>query len=216
MLEEYGRERFAYVLACTVQHKESDGRFSRGTKEWAASIPVAENIRRGMDLNNDYVIDSYPAVLDGFIGLARDKFVELEKMEQQKKAEPFIVRYYVVNNAYGIKAEREYQYFPDLDSALTAYMLLPNHLEKEIGMESTEQPSSRMSLIKCRKTGVSGSVPMKRCRRIKPRCVMRTTSRNISDGCCRETRREASWNGSTGRRPGGFRGILSASAMYWY
>lgn len=150
VLEEYGRERLAYVLACTVQHKESDGRFSRGTKEWAASIPVAENVSRGMDLNNDYVIDSHPAVLDGFIGLARDKFAELEKMEQQKKAEPFIAQYYVVNDAYGIKAEREYQYFPDLDSALTAYMLLPNHLEKEIGMESTEQPPSRMSLIKCR------------------------------------------------------------------
>lgn len=150
VLEEYGRERLAYVLACTVQHKESDGRFSRGTKEWAASIPVAENVSRGMDLNNDYVIDSHPAVLDGFIGLARDKFAELEKMEQQKKAESFIAQYYVVNDAYGIKAEREYQYFPDLDSALTAYMLLPNHLEKEIGMESTEQPPSRMSLIKCR------------------------------------------------------------------
>lgn len=150
VLEEYGRERLAYVLACTVQHKESDGRFSRGTKEWAASIPVAENVSRGMDLNNDYVIDSHPAVLDGFIGLARDKFAELEKMEQQKKAEPFIAQYYVVNDAYGIKAEREYQYFPDLDSALTAYMLLPNHFEKEIGMESTEQPPSRMSLIKCR------------------------------------------------------------------
>lgn len=150
VLEEYGRERLAYVLACTVQHKESDGRFSRGTKEWAASIPVAENVSRGMDLNNDYVIDSHPAVLDGFIGLARDKFAELEKMEQQKKAEPFIAQYYVVNDAYGIKAEREYQYFPDLDSALTAYMVLPNHLEKEIGMESTEQPPSRMSLIKCR------------------------------------------------------------------
>lgn len=150
VLEEYGRERLAYVLACTVQHKESDGRFSRGTKEWAASIPVTENVSRGMDLNNDYVIDSHPAVLDGFIGLARDKFAELEKIEQQKKAEPFIAQYYVVNDAYGIKAEREYQYFPDLDSALTAYMGLPNHLEKEIGMESTEQPPFRMSLIKCR------------------------------------------------------------------
>ena len=28
--------------------------------------------------------------------------------------------------------------------------MLPNHLEKEIGMESTEQPPTRMSLIKCR------------------------------------------------------------------
>lgn len=150
VLEEYGWERLAYVLACTVQHKESDGRFSRGTKEWAASIPVAENISRGMDLNNDYVIDSHPAVLDGFIGLARDKFVELEKMEQQKKAEPFIAQYYVVNDAYGVKVEREYQYFDNIGDALSAYHELPNHLDKQLGMESTEQPPSRMPLICCR------------------------------------------------------------------
>ena len=54
-----------------------------------------------------------------------------------------------MNDAYGEKAEREYQYFQDLDSALTAYAALPNHLEKEIGMESPEQPLSRMPLIHC-------------------------------------------------------------------
>lgn len=144
VLEEYGRERLAYVLACTVQHKESDGRFSRGTKEWAASIPVAENISRGMDLNNDYVIDSHPAVLDGFIDLAREQFAELEKTE------PFIAQYYVVNDAYGVKAEREYQYFTDIEDAVSAYSSLPNHLDKQLGMESTENPPSRMTLLKCR------------------------------------------------------------------
>ena len=97
-------------------------------------------------MNLDYVVESHPAVLDGFIGLAREKFAELEK----ETAEPFVSQYYVVNDAYGVNAEREYQYFPDLDSALTAYAMLPNHLEKEVGMESTEQPPTRMSLITCR------------------------------------------------------------------
>lgn len=143
VLEEYGPERLSFVLACTVQYKESDGRFSRDTKEWAKGIPIPENMGRGTDLNYDYVVESHPAVLDGFIGIAREKFAELEK-------EPFISQYYVVNDAYGVNAEREYRYFPDLDSALTAYAMLPNHLEKEIGMESTEQPPTRMSLIKCR------------------------------------------------------------------
>lgn len=146
VLEEYGTERLSFVLACTVQYKETDGRFSRDTKEWAKGIPIPENMGRGIDLNYDYVVESHPAVLDGFIGLAREKFAELEK----KMEEPFISQYYVVNDAYGVNAEREYQYFPDLDSALTAYAMLPNHLEKEIGMESTEQPPTRMSLIKCR------------------------------------------------------------------
>ena len=146
VLEEYGTERLSFVLACTVQYKETDGRFSRDTRAWAESIPIPENMGRGIDLNYDYVVESHPAVLDGFIGLAREKFAELEK----EMEEPFISQYYVVNDAYGVNAEREYQYFPDLDSALTAYAMLPNHLEKEIGMESTEQPPTRMSLIKCR------------------------------------------------------------------
>lgn len=146
VLEEYGTERLSFVLACTVQYKETDGRFSRDTKAWAERIPVPENISRGMDLNLDYVMESHPAVLDGFIGLAREKFAELEK----ETAEPFVSQYYVMNDAYGVNAEREYWYFPDLDSALTAYAMLPNHLEKEVGMESTEQPPTRMSLITCR------------------------------------------------------------------
>ncbi len=146
VLEEYGTERLSFVLACTVQYKETDGRFSRDTRAWAESIPIPENMGRGIDLNYDYVVESHPAVLDGFIGLAREKFAELEK----EMAEPFISQYYVVNDAYGVNAEREYQYFPNLDSALTAYSMLPNHLEKAIGMESTEQPPTRMSLIKCR------------------------------------------------------------------
>ncbi|XBX04478.1 YodL domain-containing protein [Enterocloster clostridioformis] len=50
VLAEYGGERLSYVLACTVQYKESDGRFSRDTKAWAASISVPENISRGIDL----------------------------------------------------------------------------------------------------------------------------------------------------------------------
>ena len=50
----------------------------------------------------------------------------------------------------GGKAEREYQYFSDIDAAVTAYHQIPNHMDKQIGMESTEQPPSRMSLIKCK------------------------------------------------------------------
>lgn len=150
MLEEYGQERLAFVLACTVQNNAKDGRFSRETKAWAEGISVPENIGRGRDLNLDYVVDSHPAVLDGFIALAREKFAELEKEQEQEKAGPFIARYYVVNDAYGVKAEREYQYFDDIGDALSAYSELPNHMDKQIGMESTETPPSRMALIHCK------------------------------------------------------------------
>ena len=73
-----------------------------------------------------------------------------EKGLQMEPEPPFIAQYYVIKNAEGGKAEREYQYFPDMDAAVTAYHQIPNHLDKRLGMESTEQPPSRMSLIECR------------------------------------------------------------------
>lgn len=143
VLKEYGQERLTYVLACTLQYKSWDGRFSRENKTWAESISVEENVNRGVDANTDYVVDSHPAVLDGFVNLARKKFAEREQVQK------FIAQYYVVNDAYGVKTERKYQYFTDIQDALKAYHLLPNHLDKQIGMESTEQPPSRMELISC-------------------------------------------------------------------
>lgn len=62
---------------------------------------------------------------------------------------PFIARYYVVNDAYGVKAEREYQYFDEIEDAISAYHVLPNHLDKQLGMENSEQPPSQMPLISC-------------------------------------------------------------------
>ena len=63
---------------------------------------------------------------------------------------PFIAQYNVIQNADGSKAERAYQYFSDMDTAVTAYHEIPNHVDKRLGMESSEQPPSRMSLIECR------------------------------------------------------------------
>ena len=228
VVEAYGAERVSFVLACTVQHLRSDGRFSKETKEWADRFNIPENISRGMDLNADYVVTSHPAVLDGFIGLARKEMGELEQEKQagrispetkgllveghfgtwhtaemkeiagetffrmehdeygdtvagiivdaegklvaedlehgfdggameaiteylyEKVPEPFIKQYYVVNDAYGVKAEREYQYFENLDEAIQAYHRLPNHLDKQLGMESREPVTSRMPLIFCK------------------------------------------------------------------
>ena len=176
----------------------------------------------------DYVVTSHPAVMDGFIGLARKEMGEQEQEKQagqigpetkglldrgafwhlahgrsegnrrgrlssgwsmtgmgirwqgllwmqtgswwredlehgfddgameaiteylyEKVPEPFIKQFYVVNDAYGDKAEREYQYFENLDEAIQAYHLLPNHLDKRLGMESREPVTSRMTLLKC-------------------------------------------------------------------
>ena len=63
---------------------------------------------------------------------------------------PFPAQYYVIQNAGGSEAERAYQYFPEFDTAVHAYHRIPNHMDKSLGMESSEQPPSRMSLIQCR------------------------------------------------------------------
>lgn len=234
VLEEYGAERVTFILANTVQHLEHDGRFSRDNKEWAKSFEIPENISRGMDLNADYVVTSHPAVLDGFIGLARDQMREQELQQEtemqingdtrgltadghfgtwhtaevqeingelfyrmehdeygasvasiivnqdgklvaedlehgfdqgareaiheyfmekgiaDEQETAFIAQYYVIPDVHGEDSEGEFQYFPDFDAAVDAYHQVPNHKDKEIGMESTEQPPSRMPLIECR------------------------------------------------------------------
>ena len=73
IIKEYGIERVSYVLANTVRHKDEDGRFSPDNKEWAKEIePYA------MHENRDLVVDSHPAVLNGFINQTR-RYIEHEK-----------------------------------------------------------------------------------------------------------------------------------------
>lgn len=81
VIEKYGEERVAFVLANTLKQLSYDGRFSDGNKRWADGIDVPENISRGMDLNRDYIVGSHPAVLNGFIDMAR-KEIRTRKLEE--------------------------------------------------------------------------------------------------------------------------------------
>lgn len=76
VLEMYGAERVTFILANNIQQNMSDGRFSRENKAWAEKVSIPENIVRGININADYIVDSHPAVLDGFIGLARSGIQE--------------------------------------------------------------------------------------------------------------------------------------------
>lgn len=147
VLEEYGTERLSFVLACTVQYKETDGRFSRNTKEWAKSIPIPENMGRGIDLNYDYVVESHPAVLDGFIGLAREKFAELERMALQE-VEPYIPHYYVVEDLQK-QGSLDIQKFPEINKALEAYFALPNDKRKALGIQNSRLMPGSLDFIQC-------------------------------------------------------------------
>lgn len=82
VLEQFGMERVSYVLANTLRHLSEDGRFSRDNRVWADGIEVMENIHRGMDMNLDYLVNSHPAVLDGYIHLVRG---EIRMLGVEKK-----------------------------------------------------------------------------------------------------------------------------------
>jgi len=81
VVEKYGEERVAFVLANTLKQLSYDDRFSDGNKRWADGIDIPENISRGMDLNRDYIVGSHPAVLNGFIDMAR-KEIRTRKLEE--------------------------------------------------------------------------------------------------------------------------------------
>ena len=72
VLSEFGAERVLFVLANTVQHKDWDGRFSRENKAWAAAFSIEPDMVMGMDRRVQFIVNSHPAVLDGFIRMARE------------------------------------------------------------------------------------------------------------------------------------------------
>ena len=72
VLDAFGSERVLFVLANTVQHKDWDGRFSRENKAWAAAFSIEPDVIMGMDRRLQFIVNSHPAVLDGFIRMARE------------------------------------------------------------------------------------------------------------------------------------------------
>lgn len=74
VIEQFGFKRTAWVLANTIQQKEWDGRFSPANKEWAKQvfIPPDDNY------NSLFVVNSHPAVLDGFANLYRREYQSMD------------------------------------------------------------------------------------------------------------------------------------------
>ncbi|MBQ3861293.1 MAG: DUF3849 domain-containing protein [Clostridia bacterium] len=72
VLEAFGRSRTMFVLAVTVNEKDYDGRFSRSNKEWAKSFNIPQDRDSAFGDNRlPYVVNSHPAILDGFIDETR-------------------------------------------------------------------------------------------------------------------------------------------------
>ncbi len=73
IIDKYGLDEVAYVLSNTVQYKNDDGRFSRENKEWAKQTEINEIEGH----RYQFVSETHPAVLNGFVDRIRHKQKEL-------------------------------------------------------------------------------------------------------------------------------------------
>lgn len=96
VLSEYGAERVQWVLAHTLQQMDYDGRFSRNNKEWAKGFDIPQMEYSG------FVVETHPAVLDGFIKLLRSAVIKKEIQPAQTDAEPGEYKYYAVHRPVDI------------------------------------------------------------------------------------------------------------------
>lgn len=78
VMDKYSPERVRDVLACTVQHKEWDARFSRSNREWAIKVDTSHMGKEPYQ----FICESHPAVLDGFISMFRREVIEQERVEK--------------------------------------------------------------------------------------------------------------------------------------
>lgn len=84
VLDAYGKDRTCYVVANSVQQKNWDGRFSHANKEWAAQFEISATILPGYDSRDAFVVDSHPAVFDGFINIMRREYLVAQAPKQEK------------------------------------------------------------------------------------------------------------------------------------
>lgn len=77
VIDAYGYKRIGWVLSNTIQQKKEDGRFSPRNKEWAAETFIPKS-----DHNFDFIVESHPAVLDGFVNEFRSAFAELQMFDR--------------------------------------------------------------------------------------------------------------------------------------
>lgn len=78
VVSQFGADRTLYVLAATVQAKDSDGRFSLQNKQWAKAFPVVEDIDSwGRNRTTDFVVDAaHPGLVDLFLNQAKRELIQ--------------------------------------------------------------------------------------------------------------------------------------------
>lgn len=73
VVEEFGFKRVNWVLANTIQEKSWDGRFRPDNKSWAQRTFIPDDTGHKVD----FIVESHPAVLDGFVTQFRRAYQEL-------------------------------------------------------------------------------------------------------------------------------------------
>lgn len=85
VLEKFGPERVAYVLAATIQDRPYDQRFSNDSRTWAESVPMYE----AADRRGSYIIDTHSTPLELFVRQARQ---EMEAAKEQPEKDSIKAR----------------------------------------------------------------------------------------------------------------------------
>lgn len=80
VIAEFGYHRTAYVLANSLQKKESDGRISRENRDWAKRVFVPDGKN-----SFAYAAASDSGVLDGFVSQYRRAYQALEQLQGPKQ-----------------------------------------------------------------------------------------------------------------------------------
>ena len=146
VVRQYGMERVGYILANTLHHKSYDDRFSHSNKEWAEQVSTPEHDADRMTFRIDWVVDSHPAILDGFVKMFRKELEAQKKLEQEQ---PFVKQFYVVENLQA--APSIIERFDNLDDAMSHYQALPNHYMKALGVEKNPDPlPGSLDILQCR------------------------------------------------------------------
>ena len=72
VIEKHGFARVKWVLANTLKNKREDGRFSQRNRDWLCDKDIPWD-----DHRFDFLVESHPAVLDGFIDLVRKEWDQI-------------------------------------------------------------------------------------------------------------------------------------------
>lgn len=88
VISEFGYDRVRFVLANTIQQKDWDGRFSHDNKDWAKETFIPTDMVAQFDRRLYFMVESHPAVLDGFVNQFRRAYKELDLWDKAQVNDP--------------------------------------------------------------------------------------------------------------------------------